>query len=455
MLIISKGAPKRAMSAFLSYSQQMRPQIREEFPDLKNTDISGVLAQRWKEASEEEKRPHLEREMREREKYHDDMAKWKLEEREKEKSREEQQYKTTMDYLDLPSAALWDAMTNDDSTNSTKGVYSANVGVPFYQYDGNSFNNAFWDASDNLTDGSCSVSQKSGGASEISDILGKSRKDGSAPRKNNFPREAGGEDGFWNDKVQCGLNAYVDNIDREEETQSRVSAKELDKQRGKTETSLLGNSKYLYHRTIEFYDGSYGPYDSDAYSNDNGSTVASSISSGTTSVGSWYSFDPRYGGNSMNYSNPSQNIVKTTDSAGSVQKDAKYNVHNSKKTTGNINTPLDLYSNPAWTQKSCDLSAISPRANLESLGKYYTSHHQNYLQKNPLSRMNDNSSVEEGKSKNFKVGRKMDEALAGDSMKPPVGSLTKRPRNTVDNLGSLMTATSSFYLSEHPESSTT
>ena len=55
----------------------MRPTIRAMYPNLKNTDISGVLAQHWKSASEESKRPHLDRELQEREKYHEDMAKWK------------------------------------------------------------------------------------------------------------------------------------------------------------------------------------------------------------------------------------------------------------------------------------------------------------------------------------------------------------------------------------------
>jgi len=73
------GAPKRAMSAFLSFSQQMRPQVRAKHPDLKNTDISGVLAQLWREGTEEEKAPHINRELREREKYHEDMVKWKEE----------------------------------------------------------------------------------------------------------------------------------------------------------------------------------------------------------------------------------------------------------------------------------------------------------------------------------------------------------------------------------------
>ena len=75
-----EGAPKRAMSAFLSFSQMMRPTIRMQQPHLKNTEISSVLAERWKNASEEEKRPHLEKEILEREKYHVEMVKWKEEE---------------------------------------------------------------------------------------------------------------------------------------------------------------------------------------------------------------------------------------------------------------------------------------------------------------------------------------------------------------------------------------
>lgn len=71
------GAPKRAMSAFLSFSQQMRPVVRDQYPTLKNTDISTMLAKKWHELSEEEKKPFLDRELIEREKYHKDMATWK------------------------------------------------------------------------------------------------------------------------------------------------------------------------------------------------------------------------------------------------------------------------------------------------------------------------------------------------------------------------------------------
>jgi hypothetical protein len=67
------------MSAFLSFSQQMRPEVRAQYPELKNTDISGVLANLWRTCLDEVKKPHIDRERIEREKYHEDMGKWKVE----------------------------------------------------------------------------------------------------------------------------------------------------------------------------------------------------------------------------------------------------------------------------------------------------------------------------------------------------------------------------------------
>lgn len=55
----------------------MRPSVRLQYPDMKNTDISSVLATMWRDASEEEKRPHLEKEQADRQKYHEDMSEWK------------------------------------------------------------------------------------------------------------------------------------------------------------------------------------------------------------------------------------------------------------------------------------------------------------------------------------------------------------------------------------------
>jgi hypothetical protein len=69
------------MSAFLSFSQAMRPLIKAQHPKLSNTDISSVLAQKWNASSDESKRPFIEREIKDRLKYHENMAKWREEER--------------------------------------------------------------------------------------------------------------------------------------------------------------------------------------------------------------------------------------------------------------------------------------------------------------------------------------------------------------------------------------
>ena len=71
------SAPKRPMSAFLLYSQLLRTTVRAEHPDLKNTDISRLLGERWKSASEEERRPFLEKEKQAREQYSKDIAEWR------------------------------------------------------------------------------------------------------------------------------------------------------------------------------------------------------------------------------------------------------------------------------------------------------------------------------------------------------------------------------------------
>lgn len=73
------SAPRRPMSAFLYFSQGRRSQIKQENPDMKNTQISAILGERWRNLSEEEKAPHVEKEQAERAKYKVAIAKWKAE----------------------------------------------------------------------------------------------------------------------------------------------------------------------------------------------------------------------------------------------------------------------------------------------------------------------------------------------------------------------------------------
>ena len=88
-------APKRPPSAFLFFSGDHRRPTKEKNPGMCNTDVSKELGRLWREMKEEEKKPFVEREKEEREKYLEDMVHYKKEvaeeeAREKEKKDEEQ-----------------------------------------------------------------------------------------------------------------------------------------------------------------------------------------------------------------------------------------------------------------------------------------------------------------------------------------------------------------------------
>lgn len=79
------SAPKRPMSAFLYFSQDRRKGIKEANPGMKNTEISRILGEMWKEATDEERAPHIENEAEERKKYKVKIAEWKSQEAERKK----------------------------------------------------------------------------------------------------------------------------------------------------------------------------------------------------------------------------------------------------------------------------------------------------------------------------------------------------------------------------------
>lgn len=64
----------------------MRQKLRKENPTLKNTDISRLLGEQWKNAPEAERKPHIEREKREREQYNKDIAEWRRQRDEEDKA---------------------------------------------------------------------------------------------------------------------------------------------------------------------------------------------------------------------------------------------------------------------------------------------------------------------------------------------------------------------------------
>lgn len=77
-------APKRPMSAFLKYSQHMRKFVKEQNPDMANTDVSRLLGEMWRNATPLEKRPYVETEKRERAVYKKDIARFREEQAKKD-----------------------------------------------------------------------------------------------------------------------------------------------------------------------------------------------------------------------------------------------------------------------------------------------------------------------------------------------------------------------------------
>lgn len=71
------SAPKRPMSAFLYFSQGRRRKIKDANPKMKNTEVSRMLGEMWRNASEEERKPHIDKEKEEREKYKVAIAEWR------------------------------------------------------------------------------------------------------------------------------------------------------------------------------------------------------------------------------------------------------------------------------------------------------------------------------------------------------------------------------------------
>jgi len=71
------NAPKRPMSAFLSFSHAKRAEVKEANPNLTNAEISRVLAQLWKDAAENDKKTHIDQEFSLRQEYKSAIAVWR------------------------------------------------------------------------------------------------------------------------------------------------------------------------------------------------------------------------------------------------------------------------------------------------------------------------------------------------------------------------------------------
>ncbi|KAH9177157.1 high mobility group box domain-containing protein [Lactarius sanguifluus] len=59
-------APKRALSAYMFFSQDWRERIKAENPDASFGEVGKLLGAKWKELDEEEKKPYIEQAARDK-----------------------------------------------------------------------------------------------------------------------------------------------------------------------------------------------------------------------------------------------------------------------------------------------------------------------------------------------------------------------------------------------------
>eukprot|EP00980_Cylindrotheca_fusiformis_P004799 scaffold1028_cov135-Cylindrotheca_fusiformis.AAC.9 len=71
------NAPKRGMSSFMFFSNELRPKLKEEQPDLSFTEIGKEIGARFRALTDEEKKPYEKQAAKDKERYQDELASYK------------------------------------------------------------------------------------------------------------------------------------------------------------------------------------------------------------------------------------------------------------------------------------------------------------------------------------------------------------------------------------------
>ncbi|KZS95401.1 hypothetical protein SISNIDRAFT_452003 [Sistotremastrum niveocremeum HHB9708] len=68
------NAPKRALSAYMFFSQDWRERIKTENPDAGFGEVGKLLGAKWKELDESEKKPYIERAAKDKQRAEEEKA---------------------------------------------------------------------------------------------------------------------------------------------------------------------------------------------------------------------------------------------------------------------------------------------------------------------------------------------------------------------------------------------
>ena len=68
------NAPKRALSPFLLYTMERRPELKKERPDLNNKQILSEMGQEWNKMNDQEKKKYLQKAEEDKKRYEKEKA---------------------------------------------------------------------------------------------------------------------------------------------------------------------------------------------------------------------------------------------------------------------------------------------------------------------------------------------------------------------------------------------
>jgi len=69
-----KGGPKRPLSAYMYFSQAMRPKLKEEEPDLSFAELGKAIGAKWKSATDDEKSKFNKMAATDKQRYKDEVS---------------------------------------------------------------------------------------------------------------------------------------------------------------------------------------------------------------------------------------------------------------------------------------------------------------------------------------------------------------------------------------------
>mmetsp|Transcript_20285 Transcript_20285/g.29978 ORF Transcript_20285/g.29978 Transcript_20285/m.29978 type:complete len:93 (+) Transcript_20285:96-374(+) len=71
------GKPKRGLSAFMFFSNELRPKLLKENPEMKFGEVGKAIGAKWRELSDKEKEPYAKKAEEDKKRYTEEMKDYK------------------------------------------------------------------------------------------------------------------------------------------------------------------------------------------------------------------------------------------------------------------------------------------------------------------------------------------------------------------------------------------